>query len=501
MIKFLNKPLYLFIAIFLFSFLIRIPFIGQESINPDAVNWHYRCQQFANGLKYFQFEKTYPHYHPGVTLCYLMAFPTEIYKQITGQIYNIETYINFNILNTYSVVIFNSLLIALISILIKGNRGLIFSLLLNIEPFFYGNSRIIHLDTIVTLLLFIGILLLDKFFEEKRNIFLYLSSIAFSFAFLTKSVSIVFIVLALFSLLIFLKKDRLRYFSQFLVSTILAIFVLFPAMWVSPVETFTRIFKEADRVGVRTGHNQYFLNEFYDEDMNPGVWFYPIITLVKFSPLFQISLLIIFFSILISLEIHLKTHKFKLNKFLDFLDQNRQMILLLLFYGVYTLLIFYSSKKVDRYLLVLVPAVIYFISLKSSQLFNRTFLVLGFVNVVSIITFFPNLFYYYSPVLYSYTNVNKLVGQKTFGGGIFDLKNYLITKYGEKNLGFYDIKPMETVYPNSKVFDIRETSSSKVDIVILSINEKLPEKYQDKFQLIESYYLYDIPVYDIYLKK
>jgi hypothetical protein len=177
------------------------------------------------------------------------------------------------------------------------------------------------------------------------------------------------------------------------------------------------------------------------------------------------------------------------------------MILLLLFYGVYTLLIFYSSKKVDRYLLVLVPAVIYFISLKSSQLFNRTFLVLGFVNVVSIITFFPNLFYYYSPVLYSYTNVNKLVGQKTFGGGIFDLKNYLITKYGEKNLGFYDIKPMETVYPNSKVFDIRETSSSKVDIVILSINEKLPEKYQDKFQLIESYYLYDIPVYDIYLKK
>ena len=56
MIKILDKPYYLFLAVFLISFLIRLPAIGTESINPDAVNWHYRCQQFANGLKFFQFE-------------------------------------------------------------------------------------------------------------------------------------------------------------------------------------------------------------------------------------------------------------------------------------------------------------------------------------------------------------------------------------------------------------------------------------------------------------
>lgn len=499
--KILSKPLYLFLTIFFVSFLIRLPGIGTESINPDAVNWHYRCQQFANGLKYAQFEKTYPHYHPGVTLCYLMSFPTEIYKQITGQIYNINTYINFNIINTYSVVIFNSILIGLIGILLGGKKGLIFASLLNLEPFFYGNSRIIHLDTVVTLLLFLGIVLLNSFIENKKNLHLYFSSLCFALAFLTKSVSIIFIVLALFSLLLFLKKDRLKIFVQFLITTSLFIFLFFPAMWVSPIETFTRIFKEADRVGVRTGHNQFFLGEYYDEDKNPGVWFYPVVSLVKFSPLFNVSLVLILFSILIAVEIHLRNHKLKIDKLIQFLDQNRFHFLLILFYGIYLALIFYSTKKVDRYLLVIVPAVIYFISQKSSALFNKTFLVLGFVNLVSLLTFYPNLFYYYSPVLYSYENANKLIGQKTFGGGIFELKDHLIKKYGEKNLGFYDVKPMETVYPNSKVFDIRETSSSKIDIVILSINEKLPEKYQEKFQKIETFNLYDIPAYEIYLKK
>ena len=499
--KLLLKPIYLFLFIFLLSFIIRIPLLGTESINPDAVNWHYRCQQFANGLKYWQLEKTYPHYHPGVTLCYLMAVPTEAYKKITGQVYNIDTFVNFNILNSYSVVLFNSLLIAILAFIIGGKRGLIFSLLLNLEPFFYGNSRIIHLDTLVTLLIFLAFLLLNKFFDEKKLHFLYLSSFIFSLAFLTKSVSIIFIVLSLFSILLFIKETRLKFFSQFLVSSILFIIVLFPAMWVAPLDTFTRIFKEADRVGVRTGHSQFFLGEYYDEESNPGFWFYPLVSLIKFSPIFNISLILIFFSILISFEIHLRIHKLNIRKFIDYIDRNREMFLLLLFYGFYTVLIFYSSKKVDRYMLVLVPAVIYFISNKSSQLFQRIFLILGFVNLVSIITFFPNLFYYYSPVFYSYSNVNKIIGQKTFGGGIFEMNNYLKSKYGEKNLGFYDVKPMETVYPNSKVFDIRETSPTKIDILILSINEKMPEKYVDKFAKSETFYLYDIPVYDVYLKK
>ena len=131
-----NNKLILFISVFVFSVLIRFYYLGYESINPDAVNWHYRCQQFANGLKYLQFEKTYPHYHPGVTLCYTMAVPTEIYKQVTGQIYNSSTYLNFNFINSLSLILVVSLLISLISIQFSIKQGIIFSLILNFEPFF-----------------------------------------------------------------------------------------------------------------------------------------------------------------------------------------------------------------------------------------------------------------------------------------------------------------------------------------------------------------------------
>ena len=497
----LNKKWILFFFVFLISFVIRLPQIGVESINPDAVNWHYRCQQFANGLKYAQFEKTYPHYHPGVTLCYLMAVPTEVYKKITGKTYNIDTYIDFNILNTYSVVIFNSILISILAILLGRNRGLLFFMLLNLEPFFYGNSRIIHLDIIVSLLLFLSFVLLNKFLTEKKDLYLYLTSLSLAFAFLTKSVSIVFFVLFLFALVIFLRNEVLKKSTQFFVSFFLFIFLLFPAMWVDPFGTFTRIFKEADRVGVRTGHNQFFLNEFYDEDSNPGFLFYPVVSVVKLSPLILIGLFIGVFFIALSLKKFIMSKNLNLKGLLNYLDDNREFFLLTLIYAFYILLIFYSTKKVDRYLLVLVPAIIYYLTSKSSRYFLQLFVILGLLNFISILNFLPNLFYYYSPVVMNYQNVNELVGQKTFGGFMFDLKKYLVSTYGEKNIGFYDVKPMETVYPNSKVFDIRQTSSSKIDIVILSLNEKLPVKYEDKYQKVDTFYFKDIPLYEIYTKK
>lgn len=497
----LNKKWILFFFVFAISFVIRLPQIGTESVNPDAVNWHYRCQQFANGLKYSQFDKTYPHYHPGVTLCYLMALPTEVYKKVTGKTYNIDSYIDFNILNTYSVVIFNSVVISLISILLARNRGLLFASLLNLEPFFYGNSRIIHLDTILSLLLILSFILLNKYFEEKNDSYLYLTSLSLAFAFLTKSVSIVFVVLFLFSLVIFLKKEVLKKSAQFIVSFFLFIFLLFPAMWVDPFGTFTRIFKEADRVGVRTGHSQFFLNDFYDEDSNPGLLFYPVVSVVKLSPLIVAGLFVGLFFFTVSLRNFIMSKNLTLEGLVKYLENNREFFLLILFYLSYILLIFYSAKKVDRYLLVVVPAVVYYLSSKSSRYFLYIFTLFAVVNLISIINFFPNLFYYYSPLLIKYQNVNELIGQKTFGGFVFDLKKQLVSKYGEKSLGFYDVKPMETVYPNSKVFDIRETSPSKVDIVVLSLNEKLPPKYEGKYQKVETFYLKDIPIYDIYEKR
>ena len=81
--KYLNNYLLiLFVLLFGFSRFIRL---NNDTINPDGVNWHYRSQQFINGIKYFQFEKTYQHYHPGVTLMWVTGIPVEVTKIVSGQ--------------------------------------------------------------------------------------------------------------------------------------------------------------------------------------------------------------------------------------------------------------------------------------------------------------------------------------------------------------------------------------------------------------------------------
>lgn len=482
-----NNKLILFISVFVFSVLIRFYYLGYESINPDAVNWHYRCQQFANGLKYLQFEKTYPHYHPGVTLCYTMAVPTEIYKQITGQIYNSNTYLNFNFINSLSLILVVSLLISLISIQFSIKQGIIFSLILNFEPFFFGNSKLIHLDTLLSLFIFLALIFIKNYLESKSYKHLIFSGLFLGLGFLTKSVAIVFFPFMLIGIYLLSESKKLRNVGIFIASFSLTIFILFPALWVAPIQTLARIFKEADRVGVRTGHSEFFLDEYYDDTMDPGVLFYPVDALIKYSPLIIFGLLLIKISVFRFIQ-----DKFSFKKLLDF------EVFLYLIYLVYIFVIFYSDKKVDRYLLVLLPPIFYFLAHNFSK-HAKTIVALLVVNFISMVYFSPFQFLYYSPVFMNYTNVNNLVGQKSFGMGMYDLREYLKSKYGEKNLGFYDIKPMETIYPNSKVFDVRETSQSKVDIVILSVNEVMPEKY-NQFTKKESFIIKGIPLYDIYTK-
>ena len=75
-------------------FVTHVPRLATNAINPDGVNWHYRSQQFIVGLKSRDFAKTYQHYHPGVTLMWIMGLPVEALKQLSpdDQIINTHNY-------------------------------------------------------------------------------------------------------------------------------------------------------------------------------------------------------------------------------------------------------------------------------------------------------------------------------------------------------------------------------------------------------------------------
>jgi hypothetical protein len=131
--------------------------------------------------------------------------------------------------------------------------------------------------------------------------------------------------------------------------------------------------------------------------------------------------------------------------------------------------------------------------------------------VIPIIKLYPWYFTYTSPVFGSSVNANKIIGQKPYGIGIVDLKETIVTGYSDKstgewpNLGFYDTQPIKTIYPNSKVFDVRVYGPSNYDLVVLGINEEMPEKVlkstQYKFEKDYSMWINGLEYWRIYVRK
>ena len=143
----------------------RLIGLGKDNVNPDAVNWHYRSQQFIVGLKQLEFEKTYQHYHPGVILMWITGIPIEIYKQVTGiQHYDHLNFSEFHLVAKVSLVMAQLVLTLIIlwvmSNIIGVSKSLLMVSLLSVEPFFLGNSRMYHMDILFTLVVFLGLLFL-----------------------------------------------------------------------------------------------------------------------------------------------------------------------------------------------------------------------------------------------------------------------------------------------------------------------------------------------------
>src|SRR5690349_18981839 len=61
------------ILIVLLYFLLRLPYLGYDISNSDALRWHRRSENFLTALKTGDFANTYQHYQPGVTLMLLNA--------------------------------------------------------------------------------------------------------------------------------------------------------------------------------------------------------------------------------------------------------------------------------------------------------------------------------------------------------------------------------------------------------------------------------------------
>jgi len=510
-----------FVLLFL---LVRLPNLSTDVINPDGVNWHYRSEQFVNGLKYFQFEKTYQHYHPGVTLMWITGIPIEITKYIIGQkSYNNNNFLIFEGVAKYSLV-FVQLLLSLFSFYLLSKSktltlksSILLLSILSLEPFFVGNSRLYHLDVLLTLFVFNALILSYLYITENKlmpNKYLgILSGLFLALSFLTKSIGIGVVVFVLLYILFISFINKKLYLNKFLVILFgfsFFTFALFPALWKDPVFYLSEIFSESERVGVRNGHGQIIFGEYTTDG---GLYFYPLVLLIKSSPfmlfgtlsflVFSITNLISYFHKNISFSKFIKASISKL-KTLDWF--------LVIFYLGYFIVMLFPTKKLDRYMIVLYPALAYlsyygftyFIGFfKKNSIVPLGLLFISFI-VYPLVFSFPYYFTYFNPLFISAKNANNIIAQKPFGVGVYELKEYIVAKYGDVKLGFIDTKPMETIYPASKVFDSRVEGTRKYDLLILGPNEDIPENVlEDKVSFIkdDSLYINGLEYWRIYVKE
>jgi hypothetical protein len=511
-----SKKIIIAVSIFCFLFLFtRLPKISTDEINPDGVNWHYRMQQFVVGLKTGQLEKTYQHYHPGVTLMWIAGIPVEIYKQITNiTVYDMDNFEHFHLVAKASVIfaqlILSLLAMFLLSKIVGFKKSFLVILLLSLEPFFLGNSRLFHMDVLFTLFMFDALLFAYIALRDANKAATMFTGIFLTLSFLTKSIGIgAFIFVIIYSLKFILMDRRLNFTKSFIAilmsSFLISLFLLFPALFKGPVYYISEIFKESERIGVRNGHSQIIFGE-YTEEAGPG--FYPLVFLMKVSPF---TLLGIAFAVIYFLVDFKKIFQNKRGLTQSF------SIYLTLFYLAYLAVMTLPPKKIDRYLLPMYPlfsctAVIgLYKALDKFKEYGR-YAVLLIVSAFALFiivpdtTLFPYYFTYTSPVFGSSEEANRIIAQKPFGIGIFRVRDEIINKYGDHPaLGFFDVKPMEAIYPNSKVFDIRVTGPGSYDYIVLGVNEVIPEKIsQDKrfnFEKDISIYLNGLEYWRVYAKK
>lgn len=451
----------LFLVLVLFTFLPRLfSLSGHWATDEDL--WMQRTRNFFFALKTGQLEDTLVAYHPGITTCWLGSLSIWLTSQ-QGASYNwfhSGHFMSPDMLARvrFPIVFLSGVLILIVGILLNrlfGNQLLaaVGTLFLAIEPFLLSESRRAHTDVLTALFLFLALLSWLCYLEgetrtPRRDIVS--SGICFGLACLTKSHAAGFI-LFLPILLIWYHHQCHIHWSKLVLSvllwtasTLLTVGIIWPYLWTVkfgnlPLSPFLfvgsgvllfwswkKFSQETDftfsktellliacsvlamgiptLVAAKTVINHMynalttahglpcrFLGEIRN---NPGPLFFPVMWFV-WSGILTLPLII--FTICRSWQMRQTKRKVF-----------RIAIVMCLFAIFYMVGLSFVSKKISRYIVILLPSISFLTALAAVQLAQLTqnkklnYFVLGIIFIfqaVPILTLYPNYRAYHHPLL------------------------------------------------------------------------------------------------------
>jgi hypothetical protein len=249
-----------YLLVFVIFFLPRIISLGTDITNYDAGFWYPRLDNFAKNVVSGDYGETYQKYHPGVTVLWLSGLPKYAFEQAVESKYGYNPrfmpmhFAKLNFVTIFPLIFFISILGVLSFFIIRKltstNFALLFSLLLSLEPFFLGITKFLHLSGLQSMLIFTSVLSIYYYYQNKKPIFFYLSSVLVGLGLLTKIDTVIALVFINFFILY---KDFKKPFGlktiiikilKYNITSILVFIMLFPALWINPINTLHRIYKE-----------------------------------------------------------------------------------------------------------------------------------------------------------------------------------------------------------------------------------------------------------------
>ena len=360
-------------------FVFRLPGLGFDISNTDAIRWHNRSENFLQALKVGDFKSTYQHYQPGVTLMWLNAFVKQAsftyqYSILGNPAPNtLENADFYPIIHGYSKLMILLVLSGLLTFqflalekLFNFKIAVIFVVLTSLEPYLIGMDRWFHLTSLETYFAFSSLLSIMLWKKNSQRKYLIFSAILFAFSVLSKLTTLVTIPVYL---IIFFKKPVKPIFLFSAISFI-TFALCFPAFIVDPIYVLTKLFSAATAA----------VNENYRNDLlTPfnSIFFYDLVLLLKLSP---ITVLLFILGI--------------------FKTKNPIFLINILVYYIFLSI---SDQKIDRYSLAMFPSILlicatYINSLKLST--QKLIILSTFVFTISMsYIYYPVYSAYYSPIL------------------------------------------------------------------------------------------------------
>ncbi|MBV7336089.1 glycosyltransferase family 39 protein [Chloroflexi bacterium TSY] len=354
----------------------------------DEKRWLTRSANFYHALVHGPYENTFQQGHPGVMtmwsglIGYTLTFPdypTVAPGQFDSKDDALEAFVATQgqtpialLASGRRVAVLINVLVLLVAFLVSIRivgltPALIGFLLIALDPFHVAHSRFLHTDALLSSFMLLSLVALIAYLVEGRRIaMLGLSGVAAALAWLTKTPGL--FLISYVGLIILMGNGREFYrtykeqgiaaFSQsalrllvrpYLLWLLVAVGVyllLWPAMWVEPVETLLKVVNISSEYAAE-GHSNalFFAGEVFNGD--PGLDFYPITYLWRTTPitLAGLGLAILTFMAAVVWQRNIALE----------LRQSRSIQILfvyvLLFALFFVLFMNLGAKKFDRYLL------------------------------------------------------------------------------------------------------------------------------------------------------